>query len=270
MYTQPDQTVEHKNLTTRLKGIYRSYRDSQKKRGRKKKEMLRSNNRIAFYSSFIKKGDLCFDVGANVGNRTDTFLKIGAKVVAVEPQPDCIDTLNSQFGKVDNVTIVPKAVDASPGHSCINVGSSSTLSTMSDEWIDSMKKSGRFDGHDWDKKIKVETTTLDLLIEKYGIPRFCKIDVEGFEYNVLQGLTKPVGFISLEFAPEFVETTVKCVNYLHSLGMDRFNYSSGETMSFTLPKWIGEEEMVKMLRDMPKDTNIFGDIYAVCRDVSDL
>jgi 16S rRNA A1518/A1519 N6-dimethyltransferase RsmA/KsgA/DIM1 with predicted DNA glycosylase/AP lyase activity len=142
------QVIENKNLITSIKGVYQSYGESQKKRGRKKKEMGRVKNRIAFYSQFIKKGDLCFDIGANVGNRTDTFLKLGAKVVAVEPQPDCLAVLNSQFAEVENVTIIPCAVDASVGQSYINVGSSSTLSTMSDEWIDSMKKSGRFEGHD--------------------------------------------------------------------------------------------------------------------------
>jgi hypothetical protein len=86
---------------------------------------------------------------------------------------------------------------------------------------------------------------------------------------VLKGLTKPVGFVSLEFAPEFVETTVKCVNYLQALGMDRFNYSSGETMSFTLPKWISGQEMVDMLGSMPDDLRTFGDIYVVCSDISD-
>ena len=65
------QIIEDKNLIISIKGVYRSYRESQKKRGRKKKEMLRSKNRIAFYSQFIKKGDLCFDIGANIGNRTD-------------------------------------------------------------------------------------------------------------------------------------------------------------------------------------------------------
>ena len=62
------------------------------KRVRRDREMLR------FYSRFIHKGDLCFDVGAHMGNRTEIFLKLGANVIAVEPQEDCINQLREKIG----------------------------------------------------------------------------------------------------------------------------------------------------------------------------
>jgi hypothetical protein len=74
-------------------------------------------------------------------------------------------------------------------------------------------------------------TTLDKLIEQFGIPSFIKIDVEGFEYEVIKGLSKPVKALSLEFTPEIIESTYKCINYLQQLGKINLNYSVFKTMS---------------------------------------
>ena len=50
---------------------------------------------LQFYSPFIQRGDLCFDVGANEGFKTKSFLMLGAKVVAIEPQGVCLHRLHS-------------------------------------------------------------------------------------------------------------------------------------------------------------------------------
>ena len=52
-----------------------------------KRKRLASRRGLNFYSELIKKDDLCFDIGANYGNRSEVFIKLGAKVVAFEPQP---------------------------------------------------------------------------------------------------------------------------------------------------------------------------------------
>lgn len=55
--------------------------------------------RQLFYGAFVKKNDLCFDVGANMGNRITPMLNIGAKIIAIEPQEECCKYLRLKFGK---------------------------------------------------------------------------------------------------------------------------------------------------------------------------
>lgn len=242
--------------------IYQSYRQWRKARGRKKKLHRRLKARVSFYSKFIRSGDLCIDVGANIGNRTEAFLKLGARVIAVEPQRECIAILNEKFGWNENVVIVPKVLADTVGQAEIYAGTASTLTSMSKEWINAVKKSGRFAEHNWNKTHIVETTTLDILIQEYGKPVFCKIDVEGFEYNVLKGLSEPVSMISFEFTPESMDSTLNCIKYLSSLGMKKFNYSQAELMCFTLPDWKDAAEISEFLTKSPGDTSVFGDVYA--------
>lgn len=42
-----------------------------------------------FILDFIDEGDFVFDVGANIGGKTDIFRRKGARVLCIEPQPDC-------------------------------------------------------------------------------------------------------------------------------------------------------------------------------------
>ena len=141
------------------------------------------------------------------------------------------------------------------------VCNANTISSMSREWIDSVKKSGRFRNYSWDKTQTVSMTTLDQLIEEYGIPAFTKIDVEGFEYEVLKGLSQPLKALSLEFTPEFIASTFKCIEHLQSLGRIQLNYSLGETMQLVLDKWINPKEMVETLKNFGYDNKTFGDVY---------
>jgi FkbM family methyltransferase len=212
-----------------------------------------------FYSEFIKKGDLCFDVGANLGNRTQLFLELGARVISVEPQPSCLIHLNKLFGKNSNVRIVPKALSEKEGTAILSICEESPiLSTMSDKW----QHEGRFSQEfNWSTTQEVPTTTLDSLIEEYGSPVFCKIDVEGFEETVLKGLTKPINFVSFEFTYEFLEDAVKCIDRLTSLGPVKFNFSIGEKMKLYLHDWVTPEELLTKLRSL-NNQRLWGDIYA--------
>ena len=166
----------------------------QKKRIKLEQEEI--NIRKLFYGSLIKKNDLCFDVGANVGNRILPLLKLGAKVVAVEPQDGCCKILKHKFGK--NIEIVTKGLGERDCIKNFHISNANTISSFSDEWINLVKKH-RFKEYTWNKVIKLEMTTLNRLIEKYGMPKFIKIDVEGYELDVLKGLTIPVEIISFEY-----------------------------------------------------------------------
>lgn len=216
---------------------------------------------LGFYSQFMSAGDVCFDVGANIGNRTKIFLKLGAKVVAVEPQEECLRVLKAVYKRNKCLIIIQKALGASEGEAELVISSANTISSLSQDWIEAVKRSGRFTNNSWEKKQVINMTTLDSLIATYGTPSFIKIDVEGFEYQVIQGLSQPVRTISLEFTPEFIESTFKCIDYLQSIGNICLNYSIGETSQLALDKWVNAQEMKGILTSYKDDIRLFGDVY---------
>jgi len=217
---------------------------------------------IDLYSKFIKKGDLCFDVGANLGNRTQVFLDLGATVVAIEPQDSCVQTLRRKYRNQKRVILVQKGLDERPGEREMLICDYHALSSMSRDWIAACKASGGwFSSFAWHASTVVPTTTLDRLIEEYGIPRFCKIDVEGFDYQVLKGLSRAIQYLSFEFGASYVGPAIDCINYLSSLGKYGFNYSEGESMQLALPSWVRAEEVKEILKSL-QDKTIYGDVYA--------
>jgi hypothetical protein len=113
----------------------------------------------------------------------------------------------------------------------------------------------------WDKRQRVEVVTLDGLIAQFGVPRYVKIDVEGFELDVLAGLTQPVAMVSVEFLPEFVPMTRAVIERLAELGDYRFNPVVGETARFLWPDWAGAEATQDWLASLPADYGS-GDLFA--------
>jgi FkbM family methyltransferase len=222
------------------------------------RELLKK--RSAFYKAFINTNDLCFDVGANVGNRVEIFLALGAKVIAVEPQSSCISILNKKFG--EKITIVNKGLGEKIGILEMFIADNSTISSFSKEWIDVAKKD-RFKEYSWNKKETIEITTLDNLINEYGVPHFIKIDVEGFEFEVLKGLSQPIKYISIEYnLPENLEITLQCLAKIKALKTKiECNYSIKETMEFALEKWLPINEMEDLIKTEKFITTGFGDIY---------
>ena len=230
-----------------------------------KQEDLNFQKRLEFYSGFLNKNDLVFDVGANIGNRVKVFLQIGCKVVAVEPQKDCISVLKQKFGK--NIELVEMGLGDSEGVKKMYVSDANTISSMSEEWIESVRKS-RFSQHNWDSTIEINVTSLDKLIEKYGLPRFCKIDVEGYEAEVLRGLNTTIPIISFEYTvPEQMNRLIECVNLCNSLNQNyKFNYTVGEDMRYSLPDYVSFDEFNHIIRKNEFQVNAFGDIYACIMD----
>lgn len=216
----------------------------------------------ALYSQFVKQGDLCFDVGANIGNRTEVFLELGARVIAVEPQIDCAQQLEIKYAGYDIVTVVKKALGKQAGTLPMFISNINPISSLSSEWISSVRNSGRFSMFEWNSGTPVEITTLDTLIAQYGKPAFCKIDVEGYEYEVLQGLSQPIEALSFEFTPEILEPAVNCISYLNRLGDYCFNISLKESMELSLPEWVDIKEIINHLPFHSSDITLFGDIYA--------
>jgi FkbM family methyltransferase len=216
--------------------------------------------RSDFYATFIKSDDLCFDVGANMGNRVQPLLLIGAKVVAVEPQADCYSYLKEKFGK--KITIVGKGLGEKEGLKKFYVSNASTLSSFSREWIESVKAE-RFNEYTWNNEIDLEITTADKLIESFGVPLYIKIDVEGYELEVLKGLTQPIKMISFEYTvPEQTEKAIQCINQITKYNSSiECNYSEAETMQWSMNDWLSPDEMKDFIKSTQFLDTKFGDIY---------
>ena len=158
----------------------------------------RSSAMDALYRRFVNRGDLVFDIGAHVGDRVAAFRRLGAKVVAVEPQPALASTLTMLYGHSSNVVIERAAVGRKAGDVRLMVNTDNpTISTASNAFIHAAQDAPGWQGQHWDKSIRVPMTTLDALIDEHGVPAFIKIDVEGFEEEVLMGLTQPTAARSM-------------------------------------------------------------------------
>ena len=226
----------------------------------KQNEAEAFRRRKLFYSSFIRKDDLCFDVGANIGNRIRPLLAIGSKVVAVEPQKNCYRFLQYKFG--NKIKIVTKGLGEGGGIKDFHISDYSVISSFSDEWISAVKD-GRFKGSTWSKTEKVEMTTLDHLIAEYGEPSFIKIDVEGYELEVLKGLTKPIKMVSFEYTvPEQTNKAIDCIRQIEKNNPNiECNYGIGESMELASHLWLSAEKMKEFIFSKEFCDTGFGDVY---------
>ncbi|MBI3877360.1 MAG: FkbM family methyltransferase [Verrucomicrobia bacterium] len=232
----------------------------QYKRDKVRKRMEEERQALEFYAQFIKPGDVCFDVGANRGNRTRRFLELGAKVICVEPQEACAHYLRSHF-KGKPAIVLQTALGERPGMATMMLSSADTVSSMSKEWVQTAQNTGRFGATTWDKSVEVPVTTLDELIRQHGTPSFVKIDVEGYEYPVLRGLSQPVPCLSFEFVGEDLGAVKACLGHLQTLGRLECNFSLGESMTFHSPQWMDSDTLLAKLATIT-DSLPWGDAYA--------
>lgn len=219
-----------------------------------------------FYAQFVHQGELCFDIGAHVGSRAWVFSRLGARVVAIEPQPDCAAFLRWLFRRRPAVALVEAAIAAAPGRLTLRISRRHpTVSSTSERFLGAVASAASFEGVRWQDSCEVEATTLDRLIWRYGVPSFVKIDVEGFEAEVLKGLSRPLPAVSFEYLPETAEVALACIDRLEALGSYRYNVARGESMTFLVAEWLEATDIRTWLAAQAPGSGS-GDVYArLCR-----
>jgi FkbM family methyltransferase len=214
------------------------------------------------YRRLVRPGDLVFDIGAHVGDRIASFRRLGARVVAVEPQPALAKLLKLFYGRRADIAIEAVAVGRKAGTAdmMINVDNP-TVSTASPEFVSAARDAPGWETQRWTNSVAVPVTTLDALIGKYGMPVFIKIDVEGFEQEALLGLTCAVKALSFEFTIIQRDVALACIERCIAQGFVRFNAALGESQTFVNDDWVGGEAIARWLAGLPPAANS-GDIYA--------
>jgi FkbM family methyltransferase len=228
---------------------------------------LRQRRMRRLYAQFVTPGDLVFDIGAHAGNRVRGFAALGCRVVALEPQPDFARLLRALFGRSPRIEVVEAAVGAVAGRASLSISDRTpTVTTLATGWREARAREPDFGGVRWNRLVEIETTTLDLLIARCGVPAFVKIDVEGAEPAVLAGLTQAVPAVSFEYVPGAIDEVRACVRRLGALGSYRFNWSIGESYRLASSFWLSGEELVASLETStstgPHRSRRSGDVYA--------
>lgn len=212
------------------------------------------------YRQFVQPDDLVFDIGAHVGDRVAAFRRLGARVVAVEPQPALVLTLKALYGRNRNVAIEAQAVGRAIGTTKMMINTDNpTISTASKDFVHAAKGAQGWQGQVWDRSIEVPVTTIDMLIGLHGIPSFIKIDVEGFEEEALAGLTLAVKALSFEFTTIQRAVASACIQRCVALGFTQFNAALGESQE--LGPWRPAGAVANWIDELPHAANS-GDVYA--------
>ena len=217
---------------------------------------------LKLYKPFVKQGMLCFDIGSHFGNRISIWRKLGAKVVAIEPQPGLYSFLSRRYSGDTNITLLQGVVSNEIGqvtfyHNTRNP----SVSTTDRSWIEEKKADPLWGKYIWDEEFQVRSFTLDQLIAQFGMPDFCKIDVEGAELNVLSGLSTPLKCLSFEYITIDQDRSLKCIDRIEELGRYEYNWTFSEFSALRSPKWLSATEMKTAIRRM-KDGTYSGDVYA--------
>jgi FkbM family methyltransferase len=214
------------------------------------------------YTRFLKPGELAFDIGSHVGDRIGAFRRLGARVVALEPQPLCADAIEAIYQGDPDVSLVRAACGPKSGTLDLHINSANpTVTTASRAFVTAADGAGGWEGQKWDTTISVAVTTADALIDAHGLPAFMKIDVEGFEADVLAGLSQPVRTLSFEFTTIQRDVALACIARLHDLGYQSFDVALGESQVMSFNRWVGPNIMSDHIAALPHTANS-GDIYA--------
>ena len=219
--------------------------------------VARRHRMRALYSRLFQRGDLVFDIGAYDGVYSEVFASLGAHVIAVEPIPECRKVLD-KLSRRTTVRVEQCAAGDALGRVALWICEDSHLSTVSERWLQRTKEMPSLCRVRWQGSIDVDVTTLDVLALRYGVPRFIKIDVEGYEEQVLSGMSFSPDCLSFEFHTSTVDVVRSC---LERLRVYEFNVLPGLQMDFAYSNWVSPEEIVDWIGSYRGDQD-FGEIFA--------
>lgn len=214
----------------------------------------------SFFARWVGPESLCFDIGAHVGDRTSTWLALGARVVSLEPDPQFYAYLSRKLDGTPNWLGLPRALAAEEGRATLfqskHNGMVSSLSSSWDEEIDAIDRQGfRFDD-----RTDVATLRLDGLIERYGMPDFMKLDIEGMERTVLETASKLPRALSFEYYPTRQEDARRCIEAVEAQGTCHYQFVLRETFTFAWSRWLPAAEAISRIQST--SLAIAGDVYA--------
>lgn len=219
-------------------------------------------NENEFWKQFIRKDSIVFDVGAYEGCYIKKFLRLEpALVVAVEPQSDKAKALGKEYSGNEQVIVFRCALGEKVGiKQLFKTSYASSISSLRQDWV---MGSNRFGNYVIDGVEEVSVVTLDTIIGMVGKPAFIKIDAEGYDHKVLQGLNFTVPALRFEFTREFFSDAIEGVDKIATLGDYEFGYIAGEGIEEI--EWCSKDVFFFVLKEKQKIANEWGNIYARLR-----
>jgi len=231
----------------------------QDKVGEEFERLDREQDQRRFFKKYLKPQGLIFDIGACNGEKTDIFLEIASQVIAIEPQFKYAELLRRKYEGDSRVIVKRTGISEHAGVATLSISEKYPgFSSFNPSWQYGTKY------FSFVRSEVVPMMTLDALITLYGIPDFCKFDVEGYELQVLNGLSEKIPLLSFEFHSNDVVHINGCLTRLTSLGFSQFNFVLYENTEMYLPTWVDAEIIKKRIMEVENDvgTMIWGDIYA--------
>ncbi len=207
---------------------------------------------VNFYSEILTTinypKDLIFDVGANLGKKSAIFSKLSKKIIAFEPSEKLFGYLQKRF-RQSNIEVFNCALGSNISLSeFYEINGNEAYNSLSKKHIETTVTKREISTIELVTRRKVNVEIIETFIKKFGVPVYIKVDVEGYEYEVIKGLKTPVPLISFEAnLPEFCEESINIIEYLSTISCDKyqFNFTSGNFL--LLPNFVNKEKATDFL-----------------------
>ena len=205
---------------------------------------------------------LLFDIGANRGLYTDANIDKYDTCILIEANPTLCEFLEDKYKTNSKIQVEHCIVSSTPVDT-FYISNADTISTADVDWI----KNSRFTkNYNWRPIQGMPTYSIDDLVQKYGTPSFLKIDVEGYEYNVIKSITQKYCPLNFEWAEEKKEELLLTLEYLRTLGYTQFALQEEDGYTYDVPQesWTSFEAFSSFMQTycVPSRKEKWGMIWA--------